>query len=229
MYADEEIHVETVAELNKKFKEEKLTLETTITELRGKLDQLDEFKTKRDHWIEQEEAHKADKTRIIDDYEVRLVKLMEAQKNNEIRWADDIRKQRERMHEEVRTEIQNQTTLEVENMSMEHAQMGLDLKHQASLMKTFMAESDKRKERVEELENELVVARTVQASFIRKLRFVTRRMKIYEKQTEILKMRGFVTPSNKKGGVLFDLDKIKDEDDVNIKLEDDLFNTPTKR
>lgn len=66
---------------------------------------------------------------------------------------------------------------------------GLDLKHQSSLMKTFMAESDKRKERVHVLENELAAANSVQVSFMRKLRFVTRKMKVYEKQIEILKTK----------------------------------------
>ena len=36
-------------------------MEATITELRQKLDQLDEFRSKRATWIDQEEAHKAER------------------------------------------------------------------------------------------------------------------------------------------------------------------------
>ncbi|GMH80190.1 hypothetical protein TL16_g08439 [Triparma laevis f. inornata] len=201
LYGEKEERGNDASERNAKFKEEKAILEATITELRQKLDQLDEFRSKRATWIDQEEAHKAERENLIEGYESRLTKLMEVQKNNEIRWADDIRKQRARMEEEVKLEIQNQTTAENEKMREEHSQMCLDLKHQASLMKSFMTESAKKDEKVETLKKEIQAANSVRDAFVRKLQFVTKKMKTYEKQLDILKERG-LSNAGGKGGIL---------------------------
>ncbi|GMH79768.1 hypothetical protein TrST_g5363 [Triparma strigata] len=210
LYEEKEKNVNDLNERNAKFKEEKSLMEGTVTELRQKLDQLDDFKSKREAWIHQEETHKAEKTTLIDGYESRLSKLMEVQKNNEIRWADDIRKQRARMEEEVTLEIQNQTTAENEKMRQEHSQMCLDLKHQASLMKSFMTESAKKDEKVENLKKDIQAAESVKNAFVKKLAFVTKKMLIYEKQLDILKGRGFTVSqsSQKRGGILMDVQDV---------------------
>lgn len=119
-----------------------LDFEAQITEYRNKLDQLEEFKSKRSVWMDSEERHRAEKQAIKDDYDKSLNRMVEVQKNNELRWAEDIRKQKLRMEEKVTLEIQSQTTAENEKMRSEHAQMCLDLKHQGVLMKSYMVSDD---------------------------------------------------------------------------------------
>ena len=54
LYEEKEKNVNDLNERNAKFKEEKSLMEGTVTELRQKLDQLDDFKSKREAWIHQE-------------------------------------------------------------------------------------------------------------------------------------------------------------------------------
>ena len=54
LYEEKEKNVNDFNERNAKFKEEKSLMEGTVTELRQKLDQLDDFKSKREAWIHQE-------------------------------------------------------------------------------------------------------------------------------------------------------------------------------
>ncbi|GMH53671.1 hypothetical protein TrRE_jg5688 [Triparma retinervis] len=152
-----------------------------VADYRNRLEQLEEFKTKRGIWMDQEEAHKKEVREMKEDYESQMARLNEMQKNNELRWAEDIRRQKAAMEEKVRKEIERETSVENERMWKEHAQMRIDLKHQKALMKNYMAEGRKWKEEREKLEGELVVATSMQAAVMRKVKFVTKRLKISDK------------------------------------------------
>jgi len=86
-----------------------------------------------------------------EDYEAQLSRMIELQKNNELRWAEDIRKQKAAMEEKVRIEIGNEASLENERVWGEHAQMCVDLKHQGALMKNYMAQGKKWEEEREKV------------------------------------------------------------------------------
>ena len=162
-----------------------------VADYRNRLEQLEEFRIKRGVWIDQEEAHKKQFREMKEDYESQMARLNEMQKNNELRWAEDIRRQKAAMEEKVRKEIERETSAENERMWKEHAQMRIDLKHQKALMQNYMAQGRKWKEEREKLEGELVVATSVQAAVMRKVKFVTKRLKISDKLVQLLKEKGW--------------------------------------
>jgi len=133
-------------DLQKKFLEERASSSSKISDLTQKLNALEEFKAKKIVWSEQEQAHEKEKKLLTEELEGRLVRLLETQKHNEIRWADDIRKQRENMETEVYTKVHKETSEENEKIRMEHHQMGLELKHQGILISKFLKDNNDMKE-----------------------------------------------------------------------------------
>ena len=136
--------------------------ETRITELGDQVATLEEFRVKRLNLMDAQKDHKKEVVDIRAMYEDKIRRLHETHKNNEIRWADDIRKQRATMEASVTASIQGQQTAKNEMMRREHEQMSLDLKHQAALMKSVMTLEEKKTEEIKTVKNEVVVANAMQ-------------------------------------------------------------------
>ena len=156
-HTNEEKHT-LLEDLSKKFLDERSASAGKIGDLNLKLSGLEDFKAKQVRsllfcallfgqniktlnpkfpptppqfvWTDQEKQHEKEKKKIIDEYEGRMTRLMETTKNNEVRWADDIRKQRANMESEVYQKITKENSEENELIKTEHAQMGLELKQQ---------------------------------------------------------------------------------------------------
>jgi hypothetical protein len=200
---------------DKEILSQKSVYEDRISELENTLNGLEEFRNRRVAVTAVENDYKAKITELEEKYMAQISNMEATHKSNEIRWADDIRKQRAKMEATVTQSIHDKIDSENETIRNEHHQMGLDLKHQSALMKSVMVEEGKRKAELGEVRKEIVVSKTMQMGFLRKLRFVTKKLKLAEKKLEFFRSKGFNINAGKHAGEL-SLEDDHIDDHVNV-------------
>lgn len=151
-------------------------------ELKSRLDALTDFELQYHKHMGDMQQLRAELAEQQASHELKVARLMENSAAAELRWAEDIRKQRGRMEADVWRELEARQTSEDLRVREEHANMGVALRHQGALIKAFLHAEEKKKGRAGELQMDVVMGQELQSALLKKTAFLSKKLEAAQKR-----------------------------------------------